>query len=83
MWYNGEMVSAISASLTGLQTASKQVAEASNRIANYTTAGSNVDLAEEAVKLKLAQVQYEASLKTLETSQELSEELLRIFDEKV
>ncbi len=43
----------------------------------------NVDMAEEAVNLKLAELSYKANLKTIETEKEMSEELFRIFDEKV
>ena len=43
----------------------------------------NVNLAEEAVNLKLAQVAYKANLATIQVASELSEELLRTFDEEV
>lgn len=43
----------------------------------------NVDLAEEAVNINLAELQFKANIKTIETASELSEELLRIFDEEV
>ena len=43
----------------------------------------NTDLAEEAVNLKLAETTYKANLATLKTAGEMSDELLRLFDEKV
>lgn len=42
----------------------------------------NVDLAEEAVNLNLAKIQYKANIKTIEAASELSEELFRLFDDK-
>lgn len=42
----------------------------------------NVDLAEEAVNLNLAEIQFKANLKTIQTAQDLDKELLRILDEK-
>ncbi|PJB69403.1 MAG: flagellar biosynthesis protein FlgC [Alphaproteobacteria bacterium CG_4_9_14_3_um_filter_47_13] len=44
---------------------------------------SNVNLAEEAVNLNLARYEYKANLKIIEISSELSQELLRIFDDRV
>lgn len=43
----------------------------------------NVDLATEAININLAEIQYKANLKTIETVSELSEELFRVFDERV
>lgn len=43
----------------------------------------NVNLAEEAVNLKLATTAYKASLATLKVADELSQELLNTFDDKV
>ncbi len=43
----------------------------------------NVNLAEEAVNIKLAEIAYKANLKTIETVAELEEELLNTFDKKV
>ena len=42
-----------------------------------------MDLAEEAVNLKLAETAFKANAQTLRVEQELSDELLRIFDEEV
>lgn len=42
----------------------------------------NTDLAEEAVNITLAKLQYKANLKTIETASELGRELLRIVDDK-
>ncbi len=40
----------------------------------------NVNLAEEAVNINLAEIAYKANIKVLETVSELSDELLNIFD---
>jgi len=78
------MIGAISNALSGLTNASKQVESAANNIANSTTpAGDTVELSEEAVNLILAETSYKANLATIKTANELSEELLRLFDETV
>lgn len=41
----------------------------------------NVSLAEEAVNLNLAETTYKANIATLKTAEEMSDELLRLFDE--
>lgn len=43
----------------------------------------NVNLAEEAVNLSLAETTYKANLKIIEAASELSDELLRVFDDEV
>lgn len=42
----------------------------------------NVDLAEEAVNLNLAELAYKANIGVLKTADEMSEELLRMFDDE-
>lgn len=42
----------------------------------------NVDLAEEAVNLKIAELTYKANISVLKTADEMSNELLNMFDEK-
>lgn len=43
----------------------------------------NVDLAEEAVNLNLAKYSFQANLKIIETADELTQELLNTFDDRV
>lgn len=43
----------------------------------------NVDLAEEAVNLNLAEIAYKANLKSIKAAEKLTEELLNILDEEV
>ncbi len=43
----------------------------------------NVDLAEEAVNLKLAEISYKANLSVLKTAQDMTEELLNTVNKKV
>lgn len=74
------MVSAITTSLAGLQAASQKVADSATRIAQ---GGDAVDFVTEAVNLKLAETEFKANLKTLETERELSDELGRLFDKRV
>lgn len=43
----------------------------------------NVDLAEEAVNMKLAEISYKANINTIKVQKEMFDELLSTFDEKV
>lgn len=43
----------------------------------------NVDLAEEAVNLNLAEIAYKANAAVIKTAAELSDELLKTFDKKI
>ncbi|MGB4058044.1 MAG: hypothetical protein WBK77_08180 [Alphaproteobacteria bacterium] len=74
------MVNAINSALQGLGTATRQVVESANKIADP---GQADDLATELVKMKIAETSYKANLATLRTTDEMSDELLHIFDEKV
>lgn len=42
----------------------------------------NIDLAEEAVNVNLAKIQYKANLKTIQAASDLSMELFRVLDDK-
>lgn len=78
------MINAISSALAGLSTASKQVTESANKIATYgTEQGKDVNFTEEAVKLSLSKAAQKANLITLETVNELTDELLHVFDERI
>lgn len=78
------MISAINSALSGLQAASRQVDASANKIANATNPNvDTVDLTEEAVKLITAEASYKANLATIKTANELSAELLRVFDKTV
>ena len=79
------MINGINAALNGLNLASQKVGQAANNIANSTTPsiGENVNLTEETVNLKIAELAFKANAATLRTELELSKELLKIFDEEV
>lgn len=79
------MIGAISNALQGLMTASQSADKAAERIANVSSEGyaDTVSLSEEAVNLKIAEIGYKANVATLKTAQEMSDELMRIFDERV
>lgn len=42
----------------------------------------NVDLAEEAVNINIAEIQYKANLKTIQAASDLTKELFRVLDDK-
>jgi flagellar basal body rod protein FlgC len=74
------MIDAINSALSGLQSASKQVNKSAQNIAEGGTDGRII---EDVVDIKLAETAYKANVKTIQIAQELSEELIRIFDERV
>jgi hypothetical protein len=74
------MINAIGIALQGLGFATKQVAESANKIANPQ---EGADLAEEIVKMKIAEVSYKANLMTIRVAEDMEKDLLRTFDEKV
>lgn len=76
------MIGAISNALGGLFTASKRAEGAANAIANASTPGYAVDLAEEAVNLKIAEIGYKANVRVIEVAEDMAKELGRLFDEK-
>jgi len=79
------MINGINSALNGLNLASQKASQASNNIANATTenVSKNINVAEEVVNLKLAETQFKANAATLRAQQELSDELLRLFDKEV
>lgn len=78
------MIDAIGIGLSGLHDATQKVETAAENIANITTPrddGVIIDLSEEAVNLILAETQFKANLATIKTADEMSDELLGIFDD--
>ncbi len=73
-------MNAIGTALQGLGFATKQVGQSAAKIANPR---EGTDMAEEIVNIKIAEANYKANLATLRASEEMSDELLRIFDERV
>jgi flagellar basal body rod protein FlgC len=85
------MINAITSALSGLTTATKQVEESAQNIAQNATgnAGSDNDVGaqgsviEDIVDIKVAETAYKANIETIKTTTEINEELLRLFDELV
>ena len=78
------MIESLGIGLSGLQKATQRVETAATNIANLTTPredGVIIDLSEEAVSLLLAETEFKANLATIRTADELSDELLDIFDD--
>jgi len=78
------MIDAIGIGLSGLQKSTQKVDVAAENIANLTTPrddGVIIDLSTEAVNLLLAETEFKANLATIKTADELSQELLDIFDD--
>jgi len=77
------MIDAIGIGLSGLKKATEKVETSANNIANVLTPrddGDVVDLSEEAVNLLMAEAEFKANVATIKTADELSNELLSIFD---
>jgi len=78
------MISAINNALSGLTTATKQADAAAQNIASgQKPNGDSVELSEEAVNLIVSETSYKANIATLKTINEMSDELLRVFDKTV
>jgi flagellar hook protein FlgE len=79
------MIDAISTALTGLSAASKKAETAAVNIATATTPENvdKVDLSEEAVNLKIADVDYKVNVATIKATEEMNDSLMHMFDEKV
>lgn len=79
------MIGAISNALQGLMTASHSADKAAGRIANVSSEeyADTVDLSEEAVNLKMAEISYKANIASLQTADDMNDALMRIFDERV
>lgn len=77
------MIGALSNALGGLFNAGKRAEGAANAIANASTPGYSVDLAQEAVNLKIAEIEYKANARVIAAADDMAKELGRIFDQKV
>ena len=74
------MINAITSALSGLTAATKQVEQSAQNIAE----GSSPDnLIQDIVDIKVAETSYKANLEVLKTTDDLTQELLRAFDETV
>lgn len=78
------MIEAITSSaLAGLESAKQRANESARNIANAGSGASDTDLVRDIVDLNVAELEFSANIATLETAQELSEELGRLFDRRV
>lgn len=79
------MIGAISNALHGMFSASRTVEQAAHNIANAASAGyeDKVELSEEAVTLKIGEHAYKANIAALKAAEDMSGELMRLFDERV
>lgn len=77
------MIGAISSALSGIHAASKKADAAATNIANVSTPGYEVDLANEAVDLKIAEIGFKANVSVMKVADDMSKELGRLFDKKV
>lgn len=74
------MINAITTALSGLNTASKQIEQSAQSIAESP---SNEQLIEDIVDIKVAETAYKANLAVIKVADELTEELLHAFDKTV
>lgn len=78
------MINALSSIISGISNASRQVAQSAEKIAVAgTEAGKDVDITEEAVKIKISEAAYKANVAMLKVQDDMMDELLSTFDERV
>jgi flagellar hook protein FlgE len=73
------MIKAIGIAISGLNAATQRLTASANNIVQSPPD----NLAEDIVNMKLAETAFKANVATIRTAEEMSDELLRIFDEKV
>ncbi len=74
------MINAIGIALNGLAAATDKFAKSAERIVNP---GNAETLPEDIVNIGIAKTEFKANLAVMRTADEMSDELLRIFDKKV
>ena len=74
------MINAITTALSGLNTASKQVNQSAQSIAESP---SNEQLIEDIIDIKVAETAYKADIEVIKATDDLTKELLHTFDKKV
>lgn len=75
------MISAISTALSGLLSATQKVDTAARNIAQGPSETN--ELIKDIVDIKIAKTEYKANIETIKVAEEMSDELLSIFDEEV
>ena len=73
----------ITNALSGLNKATTQINKSANNIATAGTTNDGANLPRDIVDIKIASVEYKANLIVIETANELTEQLLKTFDEEV
>jgi hypothetical protein len=74
------MVNPIGTALGGLNSALKKVGEAAEGI---VTTQDGANLSEDIVKMHVGEAEYKANLVTIKVANEMSDELLHLFDETI
>ncbi|MCD8493909.1 MAG: hypothetical protein LRY36_02445 [Alphaproteobacteria bacterium] len=74
------MINALSSALSGLQSATQRVNAAANNIADPAKQDTLVN---DVVDLKVGENSFKANTAVIRATEEMSDELLHIFDEKV
>jgi flagellar hook protein FlgE len=80
------MIDAITSSLNGMTAAREKLDRAAQNIAQIGTdipQADSIDLSTEAVNLMVSRTSFTANAATLRTAQDMTEDLLRMFDKKV
>ena len=77
------MINTISTALSGLLSASKSVNQSAENIAKAGTGLEETSLIEDIVDIKLGETVFKANIAVLKTADEMSQELLKTFDEEV
>jgi flagellar basal body rod protein FlgC len=77
------VTSIITNALGGLNNASNQINKSANNIANAGVTNDGASLPQDIIDIKISEIAYKANLAVIETANELTDTLLKTFDEEV
>lgn len=77
------MSNTISTALSGIKSATSQINQSANNIANIGNGDGGASLPRDIIDIRVAEVAFKANIAVLKAENELTEELLKTFDEEV
>ena len=78
------MINTLTTALSGILSAGQKVSQSAENIASIgVDSNDGANLPRDIIDIKLAETEFKANLKVVETVSDLTEELLKTFDEEV
>ena len=78
------MIGALSTAISGLFSSTQKINNAAENIADIgDSSGGGASLPQDLIDIKIGKAEYLANLTVIKTTHEMTEELLKTFDEKV